>query len=48
MDARPDRTGQEIAGRYEIQSALGSGGMATAWLAIDRRVSRQVVVKNQH
>ena len=48
MDAPPDRTGQEIAGRYEIQSELGSGGMATAWLAIDRRVSRQVVVKIPH
>lgn len=48
MSSPPDRVGQEIAGRYEIQSLLGSGGMATAWLAVDRRVRRSVVVKIPH
>jgi len=40
--------GREIGGRYEIVAELGAGGMATAYLAWDRRVSRQVVVKIPH
>ncbi len=34
-----------LAGRYEIERELGSGGMATVYLARDSRYSRQVAVK---
>jgi formylglycine-generating enzyme required for sulfatase activity/tRNA A-37 threonylcarbamoyl transferase component Bud32 len=40
--------GREIDGRYRILSRLGAGGMATAYLASDARVNRQVVVKIPH
>ncbi len=42
------RVGQEIGGRYRIASQLGAGGMATAYLAHDNRVRRDVVVKIPH
>jgi serine/threonine-protein kinase len=34
-----------IAGRYELGERLGSGGMATVYLAEDRTLDRQVAVK---
>ncbi len=33
------------AGRYEISDLLGSGGMGDVWLALDRRIGREVAVK---
>jgi serine/threonine protein kinase len=40
-----DRIAAELVGRYEIERELGSGGMATVYLARDVRYSRQVAVK---
>jgi eukaryotic-like serine/threonine-protein kinase len=34
-----------IAGRYELEERLGTGGMATVHLAFDRRLERHVAVK---
>jgi serine/threonine-protein kinase len=41
-------TGRVLAGRYRIEALLGSGGMASAYLARDRRLERSVVVKVPH
>jgi serine/threonine protein kinase len=41
----PDLKGRTLADRYRIDAKLGAGGMATAWLAYDLNLSRQVVVK---
>ena len=37
-----DLTGTTLAGRYELQSQLGSGGMAVVYRALDVKVQRQV------
>ena len=37
-----------LAGRYSIVKRLGSGGMATVFLADDARLQRQVAVKRMH
>jgi eukaryotic-like serine/threonine-protein kinase len=37
--------GAEIAGRYQLQSRLGFGGMSTVHLAFDKRLERRVAVK---
>jgi serine/threonine-protein kinase len=38
-------SGEVIAGRYELTTRLGVGGMSTVHLAFDRRLERQVAVK---
>jgi hypothetical protein len=40
-----DRLRAALAERYAIEGELGSGGMATVWLARDLRYARQVAVK---
>jgi len=40
--------GQVLDGRYEIASKLARGGMATVYLASDRRLTRTVAVKIMH
>jgi len=40
-----DRLKAALAERYAIERELGSGGMATVWLARDLRYARQVAVK---
>ena len=34
-----------LADRYEVQRELGSGGMATVYLALDKKHDRQVALK---
>jgi serine/threonine-protein kinase len=36
---------REIIGRYEIQSEIGRGGMATVYLAYDPSFRRNVAIK---
>lgn len=38
-------TGRMIAGRYELATLLGQGGMGQVWTAYDRRLDRRVAVK---
>jgi hypothetical protein len=40
--------GQIFDGRYEVRRSLDRGGMATVYLAFDRQLQRQVVVKVPH
>src|SRR5919197_2490542 len=37
--------GAEISGRYRLDRRLGSGGMSTVFLGLDRVLERQVAVK---
>jgi serine/threonine-protein kinase len=37
-----------LAGRYRVLKRLGSGGMATVFLAEDQRLSRKVAIKRLH
>ena len=34
-----------LVDRYELQRRIGSGGMATVWIALDHRLEREVAVK---
>jgi tetratricopeptide (TPR) repeat protein len=43
-----ERLEQELADRYAIEGELGHGGMATVWLAHDRRHDRPVAIKVLH
>ena len=40
-----DRIRQGLADRYDVQRTLGKGGMATVFLAVDRRTGEQVALK---
>lgn len=43
-----DRLGSALAGRYSIERELGTGGMATVYLARDLKHDRQVALKVLH
>jgi len=40
--------GQLVDGRYEVLSRIARGGMATVYLATDRRLDREVALKVMH
>lgn len=40
--------GHVVDGRYEVRSRIASGGMATVYLAVDRRLDRDVALKVLH
>lgn len=41
-------SGDVVAGRYRLEGALASGGMATVWRAVDEVLARPVAVKVLH
>jgi len=43
-----DRLEHELSEHYTIERELGRGGMATVWLALDRRYDRRVAIKVLH
>ena len=48
MTAISDRLAPHLAERYRIERELGSGGMATVYLAEDVRHHRKVAIKVLH
>jgi serine/threonine-protein kinase len=42
---QPAKPGEIDRGRYELRDLLGSGGMGDVWLALDKRIGREVAVK---
>jgi serine/threonine-protein kinase len=48
MNGLPDRLKSALADRYAIERELGSGGMATVYLAHDLKHDREVAVKVLH
>jgi hypothetical protein len=47
MTADFERLRNALAGHYDIQSELGSGGMATVYLAHDVKHDRKVAVRSR-
>lgn len=43
-----DLTGEIIDGRYQLESILATGGMASIYIAMDLRLDRKVAVKIMH
>ncbi|HUQ01969.1 MAG TPA: serine/threonine-protein kinase [Kofleriaceae bacterium] len=43
--AQAAKPGEIDKGRYELRDLLGSGGMGDVWLALDKRIGREVAVK---
>ena len=40
--------GRLVDGRYDVLSRIARGGMATVYLALDRRLDREVALKVMH
>ena len=48
LDARHHDIAQALAERYELERQIGRGGMATVYLARDRKHNRPVAIKVMH
>src|SRR4051812_50183659 len=49
MVAGPDPLiGRLVDGRYAVEARIARGGMATVYLALDRRLEREVALKVMH
>jgi serine/threonine-protein kinase len=46
--ARPPQSGDLIAGRYELEELVGTGGMSSVFRARDRQLERRVAIKILH
>jgi eukaryotic-like serine/threonine-protein kinase len=46
--ARPPQSGDLIAGRYELEELVGTGGMSSVFRAHDRQLERRVAIKILH